>query len=281
MCGNLECRNKNSRRSCPHPPNQALHPACSSGCVAWGGQEGVSPRFSEVIAMLEDIHGLLGRWPFDPDRLNARLIEAEDGRNIIQVRVELGILQMEMSGRPDGGPDVLAAVERRLASEPDLSIDAGLAADLRAEAVQVHQRYVARLALEDYAGVVEDTRRNLRVFDLCRDHAEAPEDRRVLERFRAQVVATRARAAALEAIRGQSAADARGVLAEAVEEIRRGIVDGAADPPEVAMLEGMRDVLQPKLPVSQRHELERRLASALTSENYELAAILRDELRQL
>ena len=57
--------------------------------------------------------------------------------------------------------------------------------------------------------------------------------------------------------------------------------DGVADPPEVAMLEGMRDVLQPKLPVSQRYELERRLASALANENYELAAILRDELRQL
>ena len=47
------------------------------------------------------------------------------------------------------------------------------------------------------------------------------------------------------------------------------------------MLEGMRDVLQPQLPTSQRYELERRLQAAATAENYELAAILRDELRQL
>ena len=47
------------------------------------------------------------------------------------------------------------------------------------------------------------------------------------------------------------------------------------------MLEGMRDVLQPKLPSSQRHELDRRLKAALEAENYELAAILRDEIRQL
>ena len=47
------------------------------------------------------------------------------------------------------------------------------------------------------------------------------------------------------------------------------------------MLEGMRDVLQPQLPISLRHDLEQRLLGALASENYELAAILRDELRQL
>ena len=231
--------------------------------------------------MQEDIRGLLDQWPHDPDRLNARLIKVADGRSVIQVRVELGLLQMELTGRPDGGVDVLATVEARLEKEPDLVIDSQVAADLRAEAVLVHQRYVARLAIEDYAGVVSDTQRNLRVFDLCRDHAESPEDRQILERFRAQVVATRARAAALEAIRSQRSSDARGLLDDAIDEIRAGTADGVADPPEVAMLEGMRDVLQPKLPVSQRYELERRLASALANENYELAAILRDELRQL
>ena len=47
------------------------------------------------------------------------------------------------------------------------------------------------------------------------------------------------------------------------------------------MLEGMRDVLQPQLPSSQRNDLEQRLLAAIESENYELAAILRDELRQM
>ncbi len=231
--------------------------------------------------MSEDIHDLLDRWPYDPDRLTARQIEAGDGRPLIQVRVELGVLQMEVSGRPDGGADVLAAVESRLLEEPDLKIDPQLAADLRAEAVQIHQRYVARLVLEDYLGVVADTRRNLRVFDICRDHAESSDDRETLERFRPQVVATRARAAALDAIRSQRIPDARAVLDQAIDEIRLGCGEVAAEPPEIGMLEGMRDVLQPQLPVSQRHELERRLSSALANENYELAAILRDELRQL
>ena len=43
----------------------------------------------------------------------------------------------------------------------------------------------------------------------------------------------------------------------------------------------MREALVPKLPVSQRAELRARLDEALMQENYELAAILRDELRML
>ena len=47
------------------------------------------------------------------------------------------------------------------------------------------------------------------------------------------------------------------------------------------MLKQMRESLLPKLPVSQKAELRERLAKAIEQENYELAAILRDELRQL
>jgi protein-arginine kinase activator protein McsA len=47
------------------------------------------------------------------------------------------------------------------------------------------------------------------------------------------------------------------------------------------MLREMRDGLVPKLPVSQKAELRQRLEAAIVSENFELAAILRDELRML
>jgi protein-arginine kinase activator protein McsA len=43
----------------------------------------------------------------------------------------------------------------------------------------------------------------------------------------------------------------------------------------------MRDALVPRLPTSQRSELEDRLRRAVDAENFELAAILRDELRSL
>jgi hypothetical protein len=231
--------------------------------------------------MERDLRWLLQDWPYDPERLNARILEIDEGRIVLQVRVELGVLQLELDGRPDGGEDVLARTESMIADDSGFKIDGALAAALRHEAVQVHQRYVALLSLERYDDVVRDTMRNLRMFDLCRDRASDPDDRTVLEQFRPQVVATRARAAALLALRSERIAEARRLLEEAVAEIRGGLAEGAADPPECAMLEGMRDVLQPKLPVSQRHELERRIQSAISAENYELAAILRDELRQL
>lgn len=228
-----------------------------------------------------DLTSILGEWAFDPERLNVRFLELEGDRTVIQVRVELGILQMERDGRPDGGEDRLDVLEARLVGEPDLEIDAEMAAELRAEAVQIHQRYVALLSLEAYELVVRDTTRNLRVFELCREKATEETDRGVLEQFRPQVLATRARAAALAALRDDQVGHARRILDAAVSEIRGDLAEDAPEPPEIAMLEGMRDVLQPQLPSSERYELEGRLQAALSAENYELAAILRDELRQL
>ena len=48
---------------------------------------------------------------------------------------------------------------------------------------------------------------------------------------------------------------------------------------EVELLRRMRDMLVPKLPASQRQELHERLQDALAVENFELAAILSDEIR--
>ena len=231
--------------------------------------------------MDDDITPILEAWQFDPERVNVRFTEAIDGRPLIQVRVELGLLQMNRDGRPDGGRDELADVEAAIALDAGLKIDPDRAAALRAEAVLVHQRYVALLSLEDYDLVMRDALRNLRIFDLCRERCTDPEDRTVLEQFRAQVIATRSRAAALAVLREGRVGEARRLLDEAVQEIQDTLAPDAKEPPEIAMLEGMRDILQPKLPASQRHELERRLHGALAAENYELAAILRDELRQL
>ena len=73
---------------------------------------------------------------------------------------------------------------------------------------------------------------------------------------------------------------------EGIESLRRYFADqGSTDlfesSNEVQMLRGMRDSLVPKLPVSQKSELRQRLQRAIEAENYELAAILRDELRML
>jgi len=52
--------------------------------------------------MAEHIDGILRRWPYDPHTLSVRMVEATQGRIVLQMRVDLGILQLETDGRPDG-----------------------------------------------------------------------------------------------------------------------------------------------------------------------------------
>jgi hypothetical protein len=245
-----------------------------------------------------DLTNILKAWPYESGRINVRRITGRDGRPKLQVRVDLGLLQMEMEGRPDGRrPEGFASLLdyqkdrlKRYADQSGGSDGFVLSADecraLREEAVQYYHRYVGLLALGDYAGVVRDTSRNLEVFDLCRDFAAESTDRIVLEQFRPYVIMMRARGAAEQALAASATRDAVAAIDGGLEEIRRvfeqagqaAAYDGAN---EVQLLRGMRDALVPKLPISQRMELQERLRAAIDAENYELAAVLRDELRLL
>ena len=52
--------------------------------------------------MTLDITNALADWEFDPDDVTVRTIEGADGREKIQLRLDLGLMQMEVDGRPDG-----------------------------------------------------------------------------------------------------------------------------------------------------------------------------------
>lgn len=258
--------------------------------------------------MSADLTPLLNDWPFEPGRLNARIIPGADGEPRLQIRLDLGILQMFVDGRPDGqtpyGFDsLLEYYEHRVdeaegadgTSENDEDHADGprryrLTSDdceaLRDEAVQYYHRYMALLTLEDYERVVRDTTRNLRVLDLCAKHAENESDRTALEQFRPYITMVRARALAGQALKDNEPKAAIHAIDEGLEALRQYFAE--SDQPEmfeqsgeVQLLRGMRDSLVPKLPVSQKAELKARLTRALEQENYELAAILRDELKQL
>jgi predicted NBD/HSP70 family sugar kinase len=81
--------------------------------------------------------------------------------------------------------------------------------------------------------------------------------------------------------RDASAAIERGLDLLRLEAERIGI-DGEFDAlTDVRALRTLRESLVPQLPPALRGELEARLEAAVRAENYELAAILRDELRRL
>ena len=245
--------------------------------------------------MDRDLTDLLHEWPMEPGRINVRTFEGGDGRTKLQVRIDLGVLQMEVEGRPDGQrphdresllehhSERLQRYTRQTGTEIGFVLSQEECRGLREEAVQYYHRYVALFALGDYDGVVRDTTRNLQVFDLCRQHAATAEDRRMLEQLRPSVITMRTRADAERAVAAKMPRQAieaidRGLaqLKEAFEDSGGGDFDKSN---EVQLLRGMRDALVPKLPSSQRAELQERLQAAIDAENYELAAILRDELR--
>jgi hypothetical protein len=245
-----------------------------------------------------DLTELLRAWPCEPGRVNARRVEGRDGRQKLQIRIDLGVLQMEMEGRPDGTRpegfeslldrqmDRLRRYAQETAAPEGFVLSAEECRALREEAVQYYHRYVGLMALGDHAGVVRDTTRNLALFDLCRDHAAEETDRTVLEQFRPHVIMMRARAEAEAALAAGSTGGALDALDRGLGEIRAAFEQWGQDESferasEVQLLRGMREALVPKLPVSQRTELQERLRAAIDAENYELAAVLRDELRLL
>lgn len=52
--------------------------------------------------MTLDLDALVAGWDCPPGELRARLITGRDGCEHVQVRLDLGLLQMHMTGRPDG-----------------------------------------------------------------------------------------------------------------------------------------------------------------------------------
>ena len=102
-----------------------------------------------------DIGDLLNEWHFNPDEFTARRIRAKDGKEKIQIRIDMGILQLEMEGRPDGQkphdyPSLLDYYQATLAepqksdsAEEPLILDEEECEDLFQEAWQYYHRYLS------------------------------------------------------------------------------------------------------------------------------------------
>jgi hypothetical protein len=246
-----------------------------------------------------DISRLLDQWEYQPGQVVVRKFKTSDGKEKIQLRVDLGLLQMNAEGRPDGkrpfGHSSLfeyyqARLYKHLASHDGSAEGFKLkpedCAKLQLEAIQYHHRYICLLQLEDYGAVVRDAERNLAVFDFVAKHAESEELAWSLQQFRPQLLMVLTRAKGAQALKADDYAMAIQHVEEGLEKIRafyqdQGRVDGAEQTGEIQSLDNWLEEIRSKRPLSRRERLEKALNEAVKSENYEKAAQVRDALKNL
>ena len=245
-----------------------------------------------------DISHILSQWPYKPGEVTARRIVGADGQERIQLRLDLGMLQMEASSRPDGqrphGHESLLAYHEYLlqkhieesGGEDGFSLDEADCETLRAEGVMYYHRYLAEFVLGDYERVDRDTMRNLRLMDFCRKYARDNSDKYILEQYRPYVIMMRTRA------RAQLAMD-NSRLKAALAAARKGIADieafydafggdkMMAHSGELAVLKALEKDVESKIPIDPIQKLRDQLTQAIEAEQYEHAAELRDRLQSM
>ncbi|MCY3772157.1 MAG: UvrB/UvrC motif-containing protein [Gemmatimonadetes bacterium] len=248
--------------------------------------------------MNRDIGRLLDEWEYTgPDKLIVRKIKGEDGRTRIQMRVDLGILQMEWSGRPDGGTPhgkaslldhYLERLEKRKADKgPDaqLNLSHEDCVNLQSESLQYYYRRICMFELESYHEACRDAEHNLQIMDMVRTHAENDDDRLSFEQYRPFVIMHRTRARSLIATGTGDTDKALHHIEEGIEEIetffrsydRNDLVEESQ---ELKILRDMAEEIRKQQPRSEEDRLRAELTEAVENEEFERAAEIRDELKK-
>jgi tetratricopeptide (TPR) repeat protein len=242
-----------------------------------------------------DLNTVLRDWPHENGKIKVRKILGLDGREKLQLRIDLGVLQMELTGRPDGvrphGCESLLEyhqqrAEKALQHGENYQLTIEQCAELQQEGIQYYHRYLSLFQINDFASVVRDTQRNIDLFDFVADHTDRDDLVWNLQQFRPYVLMmnTRARASILLQ---------QGKFPEAIREIQRGrgaiasfyersnFPELVAKSSEIAFLDEWLEEVRAKRPLSKLEIMEREMETAIAKELYERAAELRDAIRVL
>jgi hypothetical protein len=234
-----------------------------------------------------DIDFILRQWSFKAGVIAARLVRATDGREVIQMRMDMGLLQMETTGRPDGehpgGVDSCLEWLSELArGQGELfALSEAQCLEIDREFVQYYQRRVCCLALRQYGWALADADYTLQLMDFAAAHSPNPEWAVSHEQYRPFVLFHRIQAASMLAIEQSGAEAAIETINRGLDEMREVFVKfGAEEQFEqdelVRHLEMMKESLRQEYKVGKT--LAEQLADAVAGEEYERAARLRDEI---
>ncbi len=243
-----------------------------------------------------DIKAILEEWPYEPEQ-NIRMVRFSDGRMLLQVRLPMGLEQYEIKGRPDGKKPhdletALAFHADRLEQARQAGIDLAFrlehaaCEELFEESTLYYLRYIRYLEIEDWERTLADTEHNLRLFDLVARYADKPDDRLHLEQWRPYLLRVNALANAMIHMKKKRPAKALQSIQDSIAKIKAlPILDLPPYLQEIrrslSELNGLLKRLREETPPNPADALEKEMLKAIQAEEYERAALLRDELKAL
>ncbi len=247
---------------------------------------------------LKDIAPVLDGWAYEPGTINVRKIIGLDGEPKLQMRLELGLFQMEVTGRPDGtrphGYESLLEYHQKRLDEyrhkhgnaMGFHLTEAQCQSLREEAMLYYHRYLSLFVLGEFQGVALDTDRNLRVIDLCGRYGVTDHDRLVLEQYRPYILMMNTRACASIEVERENYPVAYRIVRRGLRDIRKfferfGQPQAFKQANEARVLRRFAREIKQKLPIDPVRELQKQLDRAVKEERYEEAARLRDELERI
>jgi hypothetical protein len=235
----------------------------------------------------QNLDHILREWPYEVGQASARLVSGDDGRDVIQLRIDMGLLQMETTGRPDGvrpgGCDTYYDHLLSLAFQdgPEFALDEERCVQIDREFMQFFHRRIAWLALRAFGRAITDADHTLALMDFSSAHAPDSDWAEMHEQYRPFVLFHRVQAAALVELERNDAAAAVAAIDNGLTQLRQVFeaheADDEFDDHPLAL-----KLLELKQAISEHFELRpslaQQLAEAIATEQYELAARLRDKL---
>ena len=246
--------------------------------------------------MGKDIAHLLSDWEYDPDS-SVRFVDGDDGRQVLQVRLALGIEQYELDGRPDGvepfgRETVLQEIEFRIekfvnehGEDGGFSIDRDSFILMQNEGILYYYRYLLLFQIGDYERTSRDTEHNLAICRLVEKYCTNKEDRNSLLQYKPYIIRVNALSRSMLSLANNDKEKALETISSAIEEIEssKAISSMVYKFEKDRSLEQLRGTLEQlkKFRVGEVERLEAQLEDAVANEDYERAVKLRDKILHL
>lgn len=230
---------------------------------------------------------LLADWPFSAGQILVRQIQGVDGRDLLQMRIDMGIIQMEVSGRPDGVKfeaadtyyDYLASLS--FSEGESFQLDEERCVEIDREFYQFYHRRICWLTLKRYHEAAKDAQHTLSLMDFSSAYSPDAEWALLHEQYRPFVMFHKIQAQALIKLEENDPEGAILIIDQGLKDLSEVFEKHEAsehyeEDAFVIKLREMRDSVKEHYELGPT--LTEQLADAIAAEQYELAAELRDRI---